>query len=71
MTERVEVTISMVMTEDRDQQNALALNMLTHMAEVADRFGVVLGGGETWARVDTVTAPPGGEITVTLQTEEP
>jgi hypothetical protein len=49
--QRVDIQLSVVMTEDVDEQNALALNLLSHMARVASRFGVDLTAGAASAYI--------------------
>lgn len=49
VNQRVEFVISVCMTDDRDRQNALSLNLLTHLSKIAPDFGVALNDGEAWA----------------------
>jgi hypothetical protein len=39
MSERVEITVSLTMSDDRDRQNALALHLLTSMNPLFDPEG--------------------------------
>lgn len=65
--QRVEFTISLLMDADPHTQNALSLNLLTHLMGVAQNFGVDLSGGEAWA---VVTPRPRGRQTTTQDVTE-
>lgn len=52
--QRVEITLSVVMDEDSDQQNALALNVGAHLLRVADRFGVYAHDGAVSVVISSV-----------------
>lgn len=55
MNQRVGITLSVIMPDDPDQQNALALSVLGHLARVASRFGVDLADGEVYAMINDVS----------------
>lgn len=54
MTTRVEINISVVMTEDPDQQNGLAISLLSHLINVSGQFEVDITDNRTHATVTTV-----------------